>query len=107
MADQAPDVEIWDLEFDDANRRHFAEGAASGRTYDENTITDVRADDPRMFMNAQSPTRSASHLMIGRDSNGQFWTIPIVYVDEEAHVWRPITGIPSSEKEKRAWHERG
>jgi hypothetical protein len=39
--------------------------------------------------------------MIGPDEDGRFWTIVLLYRD--ADLWRPITGWPSTNTEKRLY----
>jgi hypothetical protein len=42
--------------------------------------------------------RAGTHLMIGPDESGQFWTVSLRPTGTPG-VWRPITGYPSSRGE--------
>lgn len=94
-------IEVAELEFDDHNRRHLRD---RGRL-DESVIIEVWAGDPVFAQNLPAPERSGTHLMIGPDVVGDLWTVVLVCVDEDAGIWRPITGWPSKRKEVQLWQE--
>ena len=89
-------VDVRDWEFDERNRAHLARHGI-----DDNLVWDVWAGNPMLVPN--KPGRSASHLMIGPDSNGRLWTIVIVLMDDDLGLWRAITGWPSDRKERESW----
>lgn len=92
-------IEIAEFEFDDHNRRHLKE---KGRL-DESIILEVWAGSPVFATNEPAGDRSGTHLMIGSDCQGSVWTVVIVCADFECGIWRPITGWPSTKKEKELW----
>lgn len=89
------DVAIESFEFDQRNLQHLLRHGL-----DDNLIWDVWAGEPRVFTNR--PGRSATHLMVGPDGLGQCWTVAILLVDDSRKLWRPITGWPSTGKEREA-----
>jgi hypothetical protein len=91
---------IDDFQFDDDNMGHMARHGVS-----KALVFDVAVHSPRIFVNPPTPNRSGSHLLIGPDTSGRMWTIVIVWVDGAAALWRPITGWPSTGKERRAWQD--
>ena len=100
---QASDLIISGFEFDKRNLDKLAI-----RDIDDVLVTDVWADDPRVFDNPPASDRTASYLMIGMDANGALWTFAMIEVDDELHIWRVITGWPTTRgKELRAWRNAG
>jgi hypothetical protein len=93
-----PAVAIHGFEFDTANLAHLAR-----HEIDENLVWDVWADQPVVVFNRRD--RAGTHLMVGQSSAGRCWTIVIVLAQDAPNRWRPITGWPSTGKEKRAWQQ--
>lgn len=90
-------LQIRSFEIDSRNSGHF-----EARGIDANLLYEVLAGEPLFFVNPPAGNRSGSHLMIGPAASGRFWTIVLVMVDD-AGVWRPITGWPSTGKERATW----
>lgn len=61
---------------------------------DPETVDEVLENAPKFFPNLKK-NQAASHMMIGPDNGGKFWTIFIKEVDPDAHRWRVITGWES------------
>jgi hypothetical protein len=78
---------INELEWDEHNEEHCAEHHLTPTIAEE-----VRTRLPLFFPN--KPDRTATHLMIGPDAAGNFWTIAILDTNIEGR-WRPITGWQS------------
>jgi hypothetical protein len=62
----------------------------------------VANGEPVVFEN-EGDGRSGSHVMIGSDEAGRFWTVIVLELTSE--IWRPITGWPSTPSEIRL-HKR-
>lgn len=86
------------LELDSGNLDHLARHGVT-----EERVWQVFLGPARYVTNAPATGRSGTHLMIGPDAAGRFWTIVLAMVDEETGRWRPITGWPSTRKEERTW----
>jgi hypothetical protein len=56
----------------------------------------VLAGEPRFFLNPPSPTRRASHAMVGYDGKVRALIVFLVATDDEG-IWEPITGWESRE----------
>ena len=95
-------IEIEGLEFDAANRKHFSEKFVE-RGIDGGLIFEVLSGQPVFATNEPGVNRSGTHLMIGPSTTGRFHTIVLVEVDDDNHIWRPITGWPSTSKEPKLW----
>lgn len=93
-------LNINDFEYDDGNLGHFEKTA---RGIDQNLIMEVFLGTPVYAVNVPSATRSGTHQMIGPDTRGRCWTIIMYEVDSDRHIWRPITGWPSTRREKSLW----
>lgn len=57
---------------------------------------EVKDGLPKFFLN--DPGKTASHIMIGPDFSGRFWTIAILS-SAKPGLWKPITGWPSDKAE--------
>jgi hypothetical protein len=64
----------------------------------------VMAIAPRYFEN--KPGRRGSHVAVGPDRTGRFWTISIERLEEEG-VWRAVTGWPSKKSEIAEYNAGG
>jgi len=89
-----------EFEWDERNERH---AAAHGVT--PSLVIEVADTQPRFFPNSPGAGRSGSHLMIGPDARGRFWTVVLLDVSYER--WRPITGWPSTNTEIRLYSMQG
>lgn len=56
----------------------------------------VLGESPRFFLN--DPGKTGTHMMIGPDDNGRFWTV-VILPGAEPGQWKPITGWPSTTTE--------
>jgi hypothetical protein len=90
-------IEAW--EWDDGNIEHHATRGITPELMED----DIWLEAPKYIANRRN--RAASHLMIGPDAGGQFWTICILQVDDDPATWRAITGWKSKPREK-AWYGR-
>jgi hypothetical protein len=90
-------IEGWD--WDDGNIDHLALRGISPELIED----EVWLEAPRYLANRKG--RSASHLMVGPDSGGRFWTICILQVEEDPAFWRAITGWQSKPHEIQ-WYRR-
>ncbi len=61
----------------------------------------VLVGSPRFFENRED--EAGSHVMIGPAEGGRFWTVVILQINE--FRGRPITGWPSTAKERRLHQE--
>lgn len=93
-------LEVTEFEFDRRNLGHLALHGIDG-----NLIYEVAAGEPVFRLNRPAGNRTGTHLMIGPDTRGRFWTIVLVLIDGDAGIWRPITGWPSTRKEARTWQD--
>jgi len=73
------------------------------RGLDDVVVYEVLDGDPRFFDN--EPGKTGTHKMVGSVRDGRYWTIILLESDPIRHVWRPITGWPSDEKEQQAWRD--
>ncbi len=94
-------ISIVRLDFDSANRKHL-----SNRGVDDNFIAEILLDRPRFALDPPSPSRSATHLMIGDSVQRGLWTVALVATDRTTGIWRPITAFPSEAKEIAFWRRR-
>lgn len=94
-----PRIEVRELDFDDRNRAHLLRHGI-----DDTLCWDVLGGRPWFFDNPPAAGRTGTHLMIGADAGGRFWTI--ILVQAYRVRWRPITGWPSTDREIRRWHDR-
>ncbi len=98
------EITIAEFEIDERNRTHLARHGI-----DDGLIYEVWLGPAHYRVNPPSgegaSPRSGSHLMIGPSANGRLWTIVMVEVERERHTWRPITGWPSTGREKQLWEQ--
>lgn len=98
------EITIAAFEIDERNRLHF-----TSHGIDDALIYEVWLGTAHYRENPPPPegsrARSGTHLMIGPSADGRIWTIVIVEVDPPHHVWRPITGWPSTRREQRHWEQ--
>ncbi len=80
-----------EFQWDTRNLEHAARHEVSPRL-----VLAIAANEPRLFRNSGTG-RSGSHLMIGPEDDGRFWSIVLLRISEE--IWRPITGWPSTNTE--------
>lgn len=73
------------------------------RGLDDAVVFEVLNGDPRFFDNERG--KSGTHKMVGALRDGRYWTIVLLESDPVRHVWRPITGWPSGDREQQAWHD--
>ena len=100
MSQQPLPREIRELEFDSRNSDHLARHGL-----DANLVYEVLGGEPLVFVNVPADNRSGSHLLVGPAADGRLWTVVIIVVDDAAGSWRPITGWPSTRREKMQWAE--
>lgn len=89
------EIDVWEFEWDENNEGH---AAAHGVT--PSVAEEVKERSPLFFRN--KPGRSGTHMMIGPDAVGRFWTV-ILWATGTRGRWRPITGWPSDDPEL-AWY---
>lgn len=90
-------IEAW--EWDDGNIEHLAQRGITPELIED----EIWLEAPKYNRNRQD--RAASHLMVGPDRAGQFWTICILQVVDDHATWRAITGWKSKPREKQ-WYDR-
>lgn len=64
-------------------------------------VIQVYERSPLFFLN--DPGKTGTHVMIGPDANGRFWTTIIAPTSDEGE-WKPITGWPSTNTEIRRYN---
>jgi len=85
------EIQVFEFEWDERNETHCAAHQLTPVVAEE-----VKNSLPKFFLN--DPGRTGTHIMIGPDLSGRFWTI--VIRPSSAHgLWRPITGWPSDRAE--------
>jgi hypothetical protein len=89
-------IRIKRLQFDERNLAHLGL-----KSIDDVVVKEVLEGSPRFVGNLVG--RAGTHKMIGPARDDRFWTIIIVQVDAASELWRPITGWPSTAKERRAY----
>ena len=99
VREPSPLFPIDGLDFDDANIEHM-----SAHELTPDIVLEVLWDAPVFVENA--PGRTAAVLMTGRALSSTLWTIALVLVDDNAWIWRPITGWNSTKSERQTWFER-
>jgi uncharacterized DUF497 family protein len=87
------------FEWDEWNLRHILIDRPHGVT--PALVLQVSNESFRLFANSMNEQRSGSHLMIGPDADGRFWTIVLLELTNERY--RPITGWPSTSSEIRRY----
>jgi len=86
------------FDWDNDNLTH---AARHGVTPD--VVQQVAVNEPKLFANS-GKGRSGSHLMVGPDDTGRFWSVVLLELTSE--LWRPITGWPSTNNEIRRYEGR-
>lgn len=84
-------IQVWEFEWDERNESHCARHNVTPLVVEE-----VRDGAPEFFPNKAGKT--GTHMMIGPDVDGRYWTIIIVPGADEGR-WRAITGWPSDKPE--------
>jgi uncharacterized DUF497 family protein len=87
-----------EFEWDARNEAH---AAAHGVTPE--LTADISSRQAKVFPNRER--RTGSHMMIGEDAGGRFWTI--ILLDRGQGRWRVITGWPSTPSEVRLYRMEG
>jgi hypothetical protein len=95
------DRELAAFEWDESNLYHMLVESPHGLGPD--LCEEIKDDSPKLIPNRQRAGRSGSHLMVGPDKEGRFWTV--VLLDRSRGLWRPITGWPSTANESRLYRE--
>lgn len=90
------DEGILEIEWDERNEGH---AAAHGLT--PLLVATVAAGAPKLFANKEG--RAGTHMMIGLDEGGRFWTVIMLRLG--GGRWRPITGWPSTNPEERLYRQ--
>lgn len=93
----AVEIEVAGLEWDEENEAHCARHGLTPM------IAAKVLDGAPLFF-AGKPRRTATHAMIGPDSEGRLWTVHILETTNPG-IWRAITGWPSTGKEIRLYEE--
>lgn len=90
-------IEEW--EWDERNIEHLAKHDITPELIEDG----IWSERPLFIRN--KPDRAATHLMIGPDRGGAFWTICIRQVGDEPGLWRAITGWRSVPREVQWYHK--
>lgn len=90
------EIEVWEFEWDEDNESHCARHGVTPSVAEE-----VKGGTPLFFRNKRK--RTGTHMMIGPDVGGRFWTVVILETSVEGR-WRPITGWPSDTPELRRYN---
>ena len=93
-------VDDWseaDFQWDQHNIDHAERHGITPRL-----LSRVASGEPLLFAEKRTG-RSGSHLLIGPDEAGRFWTVVLARLG--ANRWRPITGWPSTNSEIRLYEE--
>jgi hypothetical protein len=97
-AAQGPcEIEVFEFDWNDQNEGHCARHGLTPVTAEE-----VKDGSPKFFEN--DPGKTGTHIMIGPDAAGRYWTIPIKPTGAPGQ-WRPITGWPSDKAELRRYND--
>ena len=84
-------IKVWEFEWDDNNMEHCAVHGVTPTVAES-----VKGELPSFFENR--PGKTGTHVMIGPDHTGAFWTVILLTTALEGR-WRPITGWPSERDE--------
>jgi len=84
-------IDVWEFEWDDNNESHCARHNVTPMVAEH-----VKDSRPKFFRNR--PGKTGTHVMIGPDDTGRFWTIILLEASRTGR-WRPITGWPSDTAE--------
>ena len=85
------EIDVWEFEWDEHNERHCA-----GHGVTPLVAELVKDGFPKFFQN--KPAKTGTHMMIGPNGTGRFWTIILLETGQRGR-WRPITGWPSDTPE--------
>lgn len=88
---QPAEINVFEFSWDERNEQHCARHEVTPMLGEE-----IKDGVPKFFLN--DPGRTGTHMMIGPDRSGRFWTI-VIKPTSETGVWRPITGWPSDNAE--------
>ena len=91
-----------EFELDARNLKHFHEDHPE-RGIDRALLDAIASGRPAVFENEPRANRSGSHIIVGPDTSGRFWTIVALHIHGD--TWRPITGWPSTDPEIRRHEE--
>jgi uncharacterized DUF497 family protein len=84
-------IDVWEFEWDESNEAHCSRHGVTPMVAEL-----VKDDRPKFFRNR--PGETGTHVMIGEDDKGRFWTIILRGTGQRGR-WRPITGWPSDTPE--------
>jgi hypothetical protein len=90
------EISVFEFSWDERNERHCARHQVTPVLVEE-----IKDGAPKFFEN--DPGKAGTHMMIGPDGSGRFWTI-VIKPSGETGVWRPITGWPSDSAEIRKYN---
>ena len=85
------DIQVFEFEWDEVNEPHCARHDLTPVT-----VQEVKDSRPKFFLN--DPGKTGTHIMIGPDSMGRYWTI-VIKPGGKAGLWWPVTGWPSERDE--------
>jgi hypothetical protein len=88
------------FQLDGANIKHFVFDRPD-RGFSVEILLAIANLDPRVIGETPEEWRSSSHKIVGPDATGRFWTIAALEL--EGDWWRPITGWPSTNRERRLY----
>lgn len=92
---QEAELEVDDLEWDDANEDHCARHGVTP-TLVETIVETIKDDAPKFYANREG--RTGTHMMIGSDELDRLWTIIILPAGAPGRR-KAITGWPSTNTE--------
>jgi len=88
---QPLEIEVREFEWDERNEKHCARHGVTP------LLAEVVKDGQSKFF-GNKPGKTGTHMMVGPDDRGRFWTIIILETGQRGR-WRPITGWPSDPPE--------
>lgn len=91
-----------DFEFNQGNLQHLLIDRAD-RGVTPSLIVEIGDGAPKLFPNEPGEGRTGSHMMVGPDANGRFWTIILLHLHGD--LYRPLTGWPSTNPQIRMYRE--
>jgi len=80
-------IDVWEFEWEESNEAHCSRHGVTPMVAEL-----VKDGQPKFFRNR--PGKTGTHVMIGEDDRGRFWTIILLETGQRGR-WRPITGWPS------------
>lgn len=90
------EIDVFEFEWDERNEGHCARHGVGPLTAEE-----VKDGIPKFFEN--DPGKTGTHMMIGPDAAGRYWTI-VIRPSSERGRWRPITGWSSDKAELKKYN---